>query len=89
MSTQTQAVDFGKWRSLFWPIHRFEVKKFLPMLLMYALIVFNYSMLKPAKDALVITAQNSGAEVVPFIKLWAILPMAVVFTFLLDRKSVV
>lgn len=87
MSTQTQAVDFGKWRSLFWPIHRFEVKKFLPMLLMYALIVFNYSMLKPAKDALVITAQNSGAEVVPFIKLWAILPMAVVFTFLFTRLS--
>ncbi len=76
---------FGKLRSLFWPIHRSELKKFLPMLLIYACIVFNYTLLKGVKDALVVTA--SGAESLPFIKIWAIFPMAVLFTYLFTRLS--
>ncbi|MCI5051759.1 MAG: NTP/NDP exchange transporter [Simkaniaceae bacterium] len=78
---------FGRFRSLVWPIHRTELRKFIPMLLMYALIVFNYSLLKAAKDALVVTAPSSGAEAIPFIKFWAILPMAVFFTFIFTRLS--
>ncbi len=57
------------------------------MFAMYALIVFNYSLLKAAKDALVVTAPASGAEAIPFIKFWAILPMAIVFTFIFTRLS--
>ncbi len=57
------------------------------MLLIYALIVFNYSILKAAKDALVVTAPASGAEAIPFIKFWAILPMAVFFTYVFTRLS--
>ena len=87
MTTEVNTDQFGKLRQLLWPIHRTELRKFIPMLLMYALIVFNYSMLKTAKDALVVTANNSGAEVIPFIKLWAILPMAIAFTFLFTRLS--
>ena len=76
---------FSKVRSLFWPIHRFELKKFIPMLLIYALIVFNYTLLKGVKDALVVTA--SGAEALPFIKIWAIFPMAIFFTYLFTKLS--
>ena len=28
---------FGKWRSVLWPINNFELKKFLPMILLKSL----------------------------------------------------
>lgn len=85
MSSMTH--EFSKIRSYLWPIHRWELKKFLPLLLIYALICFNYSILRAAKDALVVTAPSSGAEALPFIKVWAILPMAILFTFLFTKLS--
>lgn len=80
-------MDFGKLRSFFWPVHRTELKKFLPMLLMIFLISFNYNILRAAKDALVVTAPASGAEAIPFIKVWAIVPMAFLMTFIFTRVS--
>ncbi len=77
--------DFSRWRLYLWPIHRWEIKKFVPLLILYALICFNYSLLKAAKDALVITANSSGAVVIPFIKIWVILPMALLVTSLFTR----
>ncbi len=81
------AANFGKWRSLFWPIHRTELKKFIPMLLMFFLISFNYNALRACKDSLVVTAPHSGAEAIPFIKVWAILPGAFLLTYLFTRLS--
>lgn len=78
---------FRRLRTYIWPIHRHELKKFIPMLLIYTVIVFNYSILRNAKDALLITAPSSGAAAIPFIKLWAILPMALLFTFIFTRLS--
>lgn len=78
-------VEFSKWRSYLWPIHGSEIKKFLPLLLIFALICFNYSVLKATKDALVITAPGSGAEAIPFIKVWVILPAALLITYLFTR----
>ncbi len=77
--------QFGSLRSLIWPIHRHEVKKLLPMVIMLFLICFNYSALRSMKDALVIT--SAGAEVIPFIKVWAILPMAVLITLIFTKLS--
>ncbi|HLB52101.1 MAG TPA: Npt1/Npt2 family nucleotide transporter [Chlamydiales bacterium] len=82
-----EAPIFGRWRSLFWPIHGRELKKFLPLLLMFALISFNYNLLRSYKDSVVITATSSGAEVLPFIKVWAILPGAVLLTFLFTKLA--
>src|SRR3990167_8844246 len=81
------AVDFGKWRSFFWPIHRWELKKFVPMFLMFFLISFNYNALRAYKDSMVVTATHSGAEAIPFIKVWAILPSAILLTFLFTRLA--
>jgi AAA family ATP:ADP antiporter len=78
---------FGKWRSLFWPIHRSELKKFLPMFFMFFLISFNYNALRACKDSLVVTAPQSGAEAIPFIKVWAILPGALLLTYLFTRLA--
>ena len=78
---------FGKWRSLFWPIHRWELKKFLPLFLMFALIAFNYNLLRAYKDSMIVTASHSGAEVIPFIKVWGILPGAILLTYLFTRLT--
>lgn len=78
---------FGKIRSFLWPIYRSELSKFLPVFLIFFLVGFNYSILRATKDALVITAPASGAEALPFLKVWAILPMAFLFTFLFTRVS--
>ncbi len=86
-ATATTGPEFGWLRRLFWPIHRIEIKKFLPMFLIYSLIVFNYSLLRAAKDSLLITAPQSGAMVIPYIKVWLILPMAFLSTLIFTRLS--
>lgn len=85
--TAVANLEFKGWRALFWPIHRSELKKFVPMLLIFALIVFNYSLLRAAKDALILTAPAAGAATIPFIKVWAILPMAFLSTLIFTRLS--
>jgi len=87
MTTAAANLDFGKWRSMFWPIRREELRKFIPMFLIYALIVFNYSILRATKDSLLITAPSSGAAAIPYIKVWAILPMAFLSTLIFTRLS--
>ncbi|MGR3972997.1 MAG: NTP/NDP exchange transporter [Candidatus Rhabdochlamydia sp.] len=88
MSTQTNATtQFGKLRSYLWPIHTWELKKFLPMALMFFFINFNYTILRDTKDALVITAPGSGAEAIPFLKLWGVLPFAILFMIVYSKLS--
>jgi len=77
--------QFGFFRSFFWPIHRHEFKKFIPMFLMLFFICFNYGILRTMKDTLIITA--SGATVLPYIKLWGIVPVAILLTFLFTRLT--
>jgi AAA family ATP:ADP antiporter len=78
---------FSSVRSYLWPIYRHELKKFVPLLLIFFLVGFNYSLLRAMKDALVVTAPSSGAEALPFLKVWAIVPMALLFTFIFTRVS--
>lgn len=87
MSANSSVQGFSKLRSYFWPINRWELKRFVPLLIIYSLICFNYSILRASKDALVITAPSSGAEALPFIKVWAILPMALLFTCIFAKLS--
>lgn len=84
MSTTT---EFGKLRGFLWPIHMRELRRFVPMFLIFFLICFNYSILRVTKEALIVTAPSSGAEALPFLKVWAILPMALLFTFIFTRLS--
>ncbi len=76
--SHTEVQAFGKLRSFIWPIHRYELRKFLPMLFIMFLVCFNYSIVRNMKDTVVVT--TSGAEVIPFIKLWAMLPGAILLT---------
>ena len=79
--------DFGRFRSWFCPVHKHELKLFLPLLLIFFFICFNYNILRAAKDALVVTAPSSGAEIIPFMKVWVILPMALVMTVFFTRLA--
>jgi AAA family ATP:ADP antiporter len=76
---------FGPIRSCLWPIHRHEVRKLIPMCLIIFFICLNYSMLRNLKDTVVVTA--SGAEVIPFIKVWVMFPMAILLTILFTKLS--
>ncbi len=79
--------SFGAIRAFLWPVHREEHRKFIPMLLMSFLICFNYYILRIVKDTFVITAPQSGAETLPFLKVWAVLPMALLMTLIFTRFS--
>lgn len=74
-----QPQEFQGWRNIFWPIHNYELKKFLPMGLMMLFILFNYTLMRDTKDTMVVTAPGSGGEVLAFIKLFGVLPAAVLF----------
>lgn len=84
--TETTAKTFGKMRSFFWPIHSFELKKLVPMLMLFFLILFNYTILRDTKDTLIVTSAG-GAEAIPFLKLGATLPAAVLFLLIYSKLS--
>jgi ATP:ADP antiporter, AAA family len=83
--TSPVKAEFSGIRSCIWPIHRHEVRKLVPMLLMICLVVFVYDILRNMKDAVIITA--AGAEVLPFIKVWALLPGAILLTLIFTKLS--
>lgn len=83
----TGETEFGKWRSYLWPVHNYELKKLVPMLLIFFLISFDYNILRTLKDTVVVTAKSSGAEVIPFIKVWVMFPCAILMTILFTRLS--
>lgn len=83
----TQPKQFGKLRNFLWPIHGYEHKKLLPMLVLFFLISFIYNLLRCMKVTLVVTPEGSGAEVIPFLKVWAVLPGAVLITYVYTKLS--
>lgn len=85
MSQQATTQQFGKFRSVLWPVHSFEIKKLLPMLIMAFCISFNYTILRDTKDTLIVTAIS--AEAIPFLKLWGVVPVAIVFMLIYAKLS--
>lgn len=83
--SQPQTKEFGKWRSMLWPIHTFELKKFLPMFFLFFFINFVYTILRDTKDTLVVSA--SGAETIPFLKLYGTIPGAIIFMLIFTKLS--
>lgn len=79
--------EFSRWRAFFWPVHQHELKKLLPMLALFFLVSLDYNILRTMKDTLVVTAKSSGAEVIPFIKVWVMFPSAILMTFIFTRLS--
>lgn len=61
-----------------------RAKQFL-LLGQFFLIIFAYHILKDLKDTIVITASDAGAEVIPFIKIWGMLPLAILVSYLFSK----
>jgi AAA family ATP:ADP antiporter len=75
------------WRERLWPIRAYELKKVLPLLFMKFFISFTYGVLTSMKDAFVVTAKGAGAEVIPVLKGWIVLPIALGATILYSKLS--
>ena len=67
-----------------WPVQRSEWGRFFPTFLLGFLICFNYYLLRPIKDTVVVTMSSSGAGVIPFLKLWGVLPAVIGAAFLMS-----
>ena len=63
------------------------LKKVVPLGVMFFCILFNYTILRDTKDVLVVTAPGSGAEIIPFLKTWVNLPMAIGFMTMYVKLS--
>lgn len=71
----------------FMGISSFTWQKIIPLGIMFFCILFNYTILRDTKDVLVVTAPGSGAEIIPFLKTWVNLPMAIGFTIIYTKLS--
>ncbi len=74
-------------RGIFWPVHGFELKKFLPMGLMMMCILFNYTILRDTKDTLMVNAPGGGAECLSFLKLYGVTPAAILFMIIFIKLA--
>lgn len=86
-SQTAKAPEFGRLRTFFWPIHGFEMKKFLPMGLIMFCMLFVYTILRDVKDVLVVTAPGGGAPVLSFLKGWGVMPSAILFVVLYAKLT--
>lgn len=76
-TSSSQKPEFGRIRSLIWPVHGYELPKFLLMGILMALILFVYTMVRDLKDPLVqYYAVCGGPELIPQLKLFFVMPMA-------------
>lgn len=77
----------ARWRESLWPIEKYELKKILPLLFMKFFISFTYGVLTTMKDGFIVTAKGSGAEVIPILKGWVVLPIALGATLLYSKLT--
>lgn len=77
--------EFTGWRATLWPIHNYELKKFLPLALIMFCILFNYTLLRDTKDTIVINSTGAGA--ISFLKLYCVTPAAILFVLIYAKLT--
>lgn len=91
--TATVKPEFNKFQSIFWPIHGYELKKFLPMSFLMFSILFVYTMVRDLKDVFIQKYAVCGTtELIPVLKLFFVMPAAflvvMLFTYLVNKFGV-
>ncbi|CAI5461659.1 unnamed protein product [Closterium sp. Yama58-4] len=81
------AGSVAKAPSKFLGVEVITLKKIIPLGIIFFCILFNYTILRDTKDVLVVTAPGSGAEIIPFLKTWVNLPMAIGFMLLYGQMA--
>ncbi|PCH57867.1 MAG: AAA family ATPase [Legionellales bacterium] len=74
-------------RSFLWPIYGAEHKKLVPMFALFFMITMIYNLVRSIKVSVLITAPGSGAEAIPFIKFWLVLPAAFLVTYIFTKVA--
>lgn len=77
--------QFSKLRAMLFPVYAFELKKVIPMGLIFFFILFNYTCLRNVKDTLVVN--STGAETLYFLKTFCVTPGAIIFMILYVKAS--
>lgn len=86
MSTkETTPPEFTGWRAALWPIHGYELKKFLPLAFIMFCLLFNYTILRDTKDTLVVNSAGAGA--ITFLKLYCVTPAAILFVIIYAKLT--
>lgn len=85
MSAHVKKHEFSKLRAMFFPIHGYEIKKVLPMGMIFFFILYNYTCLRNIKDAIVVP--ESGGAVIPFLKTYCVTPAAILFMVVYVKMS--
>ena len=85
MNTISKEPEFSKLRRIFFPIHSYELKKAIPMGMIFFFILFNYTCLRNIKDSLVVT--STGAEALSYLKLFCVTPSAIIFMLIYAKAS--
>ena len=75
----TKNNEFGKWRSILFPIHFHELKKLVPLALIFLFISFNYALLRGMKDGFVFNTMTKNS--IYALKV-LVIPSVVLFTAL-------
>ena len=77
--------DLGSVRSVVFPIRNSELRKFLPLALIFVLISLVYSLSRSLKDMIIL--DDAGAAAIYFLKLFGITPSMIIFTILYSKVS--
>lgn len=97
MTSQTK--EFNKFQALIWPIHKFELKKFLPMSFLMFFILSIYTLVRDLKDIFVMAKTHmwegastvDNAKLLSALKIWFVFPCAflavAIFTALMNKHG--
>ncbi|MBF5059099.1 Npt1/Npt2 family nucleotide transporter [Candidatus Neptunochlamydia vexilliferae] len=82
-----QVASEDSWIKKLWPVQRFEHKKVVPLLFLKFLASLVYATLTCMKDSLIVTANHSGAEVIPVLKGWIVFPLSLLCAIAYSKLS--
>ncbi|MDQ5983515.1 MAG: ADP,ATP carrier protein 1 [Eubacteriales bacterium SKADARSKE-1] len=98
--TTTKPKEFSKFQAIVFPIHKFELRKFLPMSFLLFFILFVYTLVRDLKDVFVqyqthvwlkdgVPDSSASSQLISALKLWYVLPFAflavMLFTVLMNK----
>ncbi len=78
MKDKVEQKEFSKLRNIFFPIYKHELKKIIPMSILFFCICYNYSVLRSAKDIFMLG--ESGAAAIYYLKFFGVTPAMFIFT---------
>jgi len=82
-----ESPEMSIWRQRLWPVYNYELKKFIPMVMIMFWILFSYTVVRNIKDTLLVNAPHSSSHVLPWAKILFVTPASILFVILYARLS--